>query len=108
MKDGKDWECPFRIEGLRGRRVLYGYGIDAIQALTTALEGIRVTLEQSSKRLSWISGIPGDAGFERPVPRGLGLEFSRRLNRVVDREIARFVTAQERRHAKRAPNSAKG
>ena len=108
MKDGEDWECPFRIDGLRSRRILYGYGVDAIQALTTALEGIRVTLEQNGKRLSWISGIPGDAGFERPVPRGLGLEFSRRLNRMVDREIARFVRAQERRHAKRPRNSTKG
>jgi hypothetical protein len=107
MKSGEDWECPFRIAGLGGRVVEYGYGVDAIQALTTALEGIRVALERSGKRLSWIGGNPGDAGFERPVPSALGLHFSRRLNRMIDREVARFVRVQERRHAKRAAKSAK-
>lgn len=110
MRDGEDWECPFRIEGLgsRSRGIQYGYGVDAIQALTTALEGIRVTFEQSGKRLSWIGGRPGDPGFERPVPTSLGLEFSRRLNRIIDREIARFVRIQERRHGKRSAKSTKG
>jgi hypothetical protein len=108
MKGGEDWECPFRIEGLRTRGIQYGYGVDAVQALTTALEGIRVTLERSGKRLSWIGGAPGDPGFERPVPTSLGLDFSRRLNRMIDREIARFVRIQEQRHGKRSPKSSKG
>jgi hypothetical protein len=107
MKGGKDWECPFRIEGVGRRAVQYGYGVDAFQALTTALEGIRVTLERSGKRLSWIGGHRGDSGFERPVPSALGLEVSRRLNRMIDREVARFVRVRERRHARRAANSAK-
>lgn len=102
MKSGEDWECPFRIGGLGGRAVQYGYGVDAIQALTTALEGIRVTLERSGKRLSWIGGNASDSGFERSVPSALGVDFSRRLNRIVDREVAQFVRVQERRHAKRA------
>src|SRR2546430_10067153 len=106
-RSGKDWECPFRIGGVGSRGVQYGYGVDAIQALTSALEGIRVTLERSGNRLPWIGGNPGDPGFERPVPNALGLEFSRRLNRMIDREVARFVRVQERRHAKRAANSGK-
>jgi hypothetical protein len=67
-----------------------------------------VTLERSGKRLSWIGGNPGDPGFERPVPSALGQKFSQRLNRVIDREVARYVRVQERRHAKRAAKSAKG
>jgi hypothetical protein len=104
MKRGEDWECPFRISG---SAVQYGYGVDAIQALTTALEGIRVTLERSGKRLSWVGGNPGDPGFERPVPSALGVDFSRRLNRIIDREVAQFVRVQERRHARRAAKSAR-
>lgn len=108
MKRGEDWECPFQIKGLGGSAAKYGYGVDAIQALTTALEGIRVTLERSGKRLSWIGGNPGDPGFERPVPSALGVDFSRRLNRIIDREVARFVRVQERRrHARRAAKSAR-
>ena len=105
MKSGKDWECPFRIGGLGTRGIQYGYGVDAIQALTSALEGIRVTLERSGKRLSWIGGNPGDPGFERPVPSALGLKFSQRLNRMIDREVAQFVRVQERRHARSAKSA---
>jgi len=47
-KDG-DWECPFLITG---SKIQYGYGVDALQALTTAIEGIRVMLEQSGKTFS--------------------------------------------------------
>lgn len=53
---GGDWKCPFRITG---HRVHYGYGVDAIQALTTALEGIRVRLEASGQELTWLDGKPG-------------------------------------------------
>ena len=40
-KHSDDWECPFRIRGAGMRRVEYGFGVDAFQALTMALEGIR-------------------------------------------------------------------
>src|SRR5882672_7544667 len=66
-KATRHWECPFRITGLRVPRVQHGYGVDAIQALANALEGVRVTLERSRTRLSWFE--PDDAGFERTVPR---------------------------------------
>lgn len=93
-KDG-DWECPFRITG---SKIQYGYGIDALQALTTALEGIRVMLEQSGKTFSLVGGEPGYTGFDRPVPSSLGAEFNVRLNRIIDREIAKFVDGLERAH----------
>jgi len=40
-----DWECPFRISGAGIRRVEHGRGVDAFQALTMALEGIRHVLQ---------------------------------------------------------------
>jgi hypothetical protein len=96
-KDG-DWECPFRITGLR---VQYGYGVDAIQSLTTALEGVRVILERSGQRFSWLGGEPGYTGFDRLVTSSLGAKFNQQLNLIIDREIAKFVYALERTHQKR-------
>jgi hypothetical protein len=96
-KDG-DWECPFRITGLR---VQYGYGVDAIQSLTTALEGVRVMLERSGQRFSWLGGEPGYTGFDRLVTSSLGAKFNQQLNLIIDREIAKFVYALERTHQKR-------
>ena len=101
-----DWECAFRIAGLRVRAVQYGYGVDAIQALTTALEGIRVTLERSGQRLAWIGGEAGDAGFERLVPTSFGPAFTSRLNRLIDREINRVVQRLERQHLRRSRRAA--
>lgn len=106
-KRGSDWECPFRIEGLTMRGIKHGYGVDAIQALTTALEGIRTMLEGCGERLSWIGGYPGDPGFERPVPSGLGMAFAHRLNRMIDREVAQFLRAQERRHKRQNSSTSK-
>ena len=96
-KDG-DWECHFRITGLR---VQYGYGVDAIQSLTTALEGVRVMLERSGQRFSWLGGEPGYTGFDRLVTSSLGAKFNQQLNLIIDREIAKFVYALERTHEKR-------
>jgi hypothetical protein len=96
-KDG-DWECPFRVTGLG---VQYGYGVDAIQSLTTALEGIRVMLKRSGKRLSWLGGEPGYTGFDRLVTSSLGVKFNEQLNLMIDREIAKFVDGLERTHQKR-------
>jgi hypothetical protein len=93
MKDG-DWECPFRITGLA---VQYGYGVDGIQALSSTLEEIRVTLDKSKEQLSWVTGEPGDTGFERLVPSSCGLALTQRINLMIDREIARFVKALKRK-----------
>jgi hypothetical protein len=73
--------------------VQYGYGVDAIQALCSALEEIRVTLDKSKEKLSWVTGEPGDTGFERTVPSSWGLALTQRINIMIDREITRFVKA---------------
>ena len=100
-----DWECPFSITGLRIRGIQYGRGVDAIQALYMALEGVRVLLERSGARLTWIGGQPGDAGFYRFVPKFFGPKFSKRLDRVIDREVEAFCRRAEGKH-RRLPKSA--
>ena len=91
-----DWECPFHITG---KGIQYGYGVDAIQALTTALEGIRVMLERNGGQFSWLGG--DYTGFDRLVTSSFGAKLNARLNRIIDREIERYVDGLKRAQQKR-------
>jgi hypothetical protein len=92
-KPGGDWECPFRISGSGVSIVEFGYGVDSMQALTTALDGIRALLDENFGSLEWEE----NAGFQRSIPILFGAAFSRRLERLVDREINRHVRQLKRR-----------
>src|SRR5262245_38591480 len=89
MKDHPDWECPFRIRGSGVTLFEYGYGVDALQALATALEGIRSILDTIGKPLAWRGVLPDHAGFQRVIPISMGTALSARLERLVDRQILR-------------------
>jgi hypothetical protein len=95
-----DWECPFRIKGPDVARFEFGYGVDALQALTTALEGIRAVLDEIGRPLAWSGVLPDHSGFQRMIPIGAGPNFSARLERLVDRELSRHVRQLERRNKK--------
>lgn len=94
---GGDWACPYQISGLGRAKVHYAYGVDALQALILAIEGIRTALEKTGRRLSWVGGEPGDTGFPRFVPTFFGLDFSKRLNKFLDQEVRRFARRAERK-----------
>lgn len=66
--DGKDFFCPFRIEGLGDDQVKYVGGVDAVQALQLAMHRIGVELYASphAATLRWIDPDDPDLGF--PVP----------------------------------------
>jgi hypothetical protein len=105
VTDGADWECPFRIHGSGISRVEFGYGIDSMQALSDALQGIRVRLDESGLALGWKFG-PGrhdiwhdETGFARSIPLVLGAALSRRLERLFFREI-RLETQRLKRRSK--------
>jgi hypothetical protein len=102
-----EWECPFRIKGAGLDTVEFGRGIDAMQALVTALEGIRYVLDQTGLALTWKDGIPDHTGFQRGIPVVLGATFAKRLERLVDREVARHVRTLETRHKRRAAKRTK-
>jgi len=87
----RDWECPFHIGLPPNVGVEFGHGIDAFQALSQSLEGIRTRLEQRGRRLSWRGGDPGDAGFPRVVPMFYGRSFSEKVNKLIDDEVLRFA-----------------
>lgn len=98
---GGNWACPFHLSGLGFRQIEYGHGIDAIQSLLMAIDGIRVRLEQSGKLLVWAGGESGDTGFTRFIPAFYGVNFSKRLNRLIEREIKQFARTAEKRHGER-------
>jgi Domain of unknown function (DUF6968) len=103
---GRDWRAPFEIQSGGRSEILYGYGVDAIQALINALEGVRVTLARSRRHLSWIGGHPGDPGFPRLVPDIGAPELRVRLERLIDQEVGRFVRALERKRRRRQRHGA--
>lgn len=111
-RNGVDWACPFRIHGAGISRVEYGYGVDAMQALTTALEGIRVVLDDTGLALGWNLGagtvLDGETGFARSVPIALGGGFSRRMERLLDRELRMEIRRFKQRHPPRRRTAAKG
>lgn len=101
VKGTRDWRCPFRIAGLGLRRVEYGCGVDAIQALTSALEGIRAILDETGEPLSWDGVLDGQSGFQRLVPLLPDPVRSRRLERLLDRSLGAQVRAVARRFGPR-------
>ena len=66
--DGQDYYCPYQIRGLGSEGVRYAGGVDSVQALVMALEGIRTTLSTSQEakagRLNWLD--QSDLGFPLP------------------------------------------
>lgn len=101
------WCAEFAVRGqktiIRGR----AFGVDQLQALLLAVQGLRLKLEALGAELRWIGGEHGDTGIPRLIPIAFGLEFSKRAERVLDKEVTRFVrgSGQKRRKPKRAPSS---
>jgi hypothetical protein len=100
-KSTDDWHCTFRIAGLSEPIEARGRGMDALQALTVAIDGIRVHLEQSPEPLSWLDGEPGDIGLTRSLPYGFGVNVDRHLSKMVSTELNRIIEAKKRSARKR-------
>ena len=89
-----DWVCPFLIEGREKPQVERAFGVDALQALLLAVEGIRVRLDQTGSRFEWLD--PSGPWIPRLVPTGLGKRFEQRVSQFIDRETARHWEARLR------------
>ena len=81
-----EWACPYRIRGLRRRRARRAFGEDAVQALELVFQAIRLELEPYGSELSWV-GEPGETGFARFFGDIFGPAVSRRIGRLIDREL---------------------
>ncbi len=53
----KAFRCAFRVKGLNQGKVAYAGGVDALQALINAIEGIATQLRESGRALTWMGGI---------------------------------------------------
>jgi hypothetical protein len=93
-----DWECPFRIHGVGIRGIKYGRGVDAFQAVTTSLQGIRYFLDRSGIRLAWTGIFDDQTGFQQIMPLLPEADVGRRLERLVEREMKRRLDELRRRH----------
>jgi len=98
-----DWRCAFEITGIAETHRDYGHGIDSMQALQSALRGVRSFLDKHLSRLKW-SGETGHIGFPKTIPEAFGNAFERRIELLIQREIQRSTrmrrTARRRTHRK--------
>lgn len=93
---GQDhWGCHFRIKGLGDAKLDEAFGVDGVQALLCAIDGVRYALEKSGTQCSWMGVEEKDGGFPRFVPKFLGLRFEEKINKFIDRELVRFKRAAE-------------
>jgi len=99
-RSGRVWECPFRIKGLG--RVQVACGVDALQALLMAVEGIRVEIASSGKELSFLE--EGDGGVPRYVPGWYGPTLSQRIGSLIDRELRKFERGIAGKRASKRPS----
>jgi hypothetical protein len=96
---GRSWGCPIYISGIGLQEPVVVYGEDAFQALIMAIAGIRWTMDKSGFAFSWLTSERGAHGFPRYIDYGgWGVAFRSKLERMVDREVDRFVRATMPRH----------
>lgn len=105
IRGTSDWECPFRISGDGIRLFDYGYGVDAMQALITALGGIRFRLDSAGRSFTFLGS--EYLGFDRSIPFWGDTAATRRLERLVDREVLRYVRELKRNHEVRSRQKAR-
>ena len=92
-----EYICAFQLDGLGESSLQYAHGIDAFQALIMALDGIRATIEKSGRNFTWQGGEKKGHGFPRCVPAFYGLNFSKHIDQLLDREINRFAKETEKK-----------
>jgi hypothetical protein len=94
-KADDQWICRFEIAGPSKVVEECGYGIDGVQALQVALEGVRVRLSTLGNDIAFLGGEPGELGLPRPIPWSYGLDVYRQLERIVDAEVARLIAQRK-------------
>jgi len=95
----EEWACRFVIRGLPGRHQHDAHGIDSLQALGLAMQGVRYHLERSGLPISFVGAV-GEFGIYRQLA-GFDVPTTRHLEQLVDREIAKLVRAKRRKNRSR-------
>jgi hypothetical protein len=97
-----DWRCAFHIEGIESGGSFDAHGIDALQAMLLAIEGIRKVLDDSRLTLSWSGGEPGDTGIPHMIPLSLPAATRREIERYIDFRANAFAKGARRRRLLRS------
>ncbi len=97
-KSGRDWACKLVISNVGMKEPMLVYGVDQMQAILLAFEGVLTTLRNSGTEWRWIHGEKSEIGIPRFVPGGFGRAFASRLESIIDVETNKFATIAERRH----------
>lgn len=92
LEDG-NWRCAFRLTGLNRGKTAYAGGIDALQALVNALDGIATQLRESGRVLTWMGCEPG---VRRQIPIFLGPEFANEIEALIEVKIESFIRDKKR------------
>ncbi|HZH75626.1 MAG TPA: hypothetical protein VEY88_06305 [Archangium sp.] len=86
-----NFDCRYEIIGLDGLEPVRGElrGIDPLQAIQQAMQGLSVALEPYRGRLRWF----GDPwlGLPRYVPGGFKPEINVRFERLLEREVVKLL-----------------
>jgi hypothetical protein len=97
-KSGRDWACRLFISNVGMKEPILVYGVDQMQALILALEGVLTTLRNSGTEWRWVHGEKDEIGIPRFVPGGFGRRFAARLESIIDAETEKFAATAEQRH----------
>jgi hypothetical protein len=71
-----------------------------------AMQSIRVQLEPHTDNLEWLGGRGGSLGFPKLIPDVFGPTLTRRLEKMVERELDRHAKALERRGRRKQAGAA--
>jgi hypothetical protein len=79
-----DFYCPVRIVG-RETKLFRAFGVDSVQALMLAFDLARARLGTMSPPVYWGAGERlGDPGIDRRLTTGLGIEFDKKAEELVE------------------------
>ena len=98
-----DFYCPLRLVRAGKPQLKRVFGVDSVQALMLAFDLAKVLLETTSPKIRWFAGErPGDVGIYRRLTTGLGMEFDKGIERLVDEAVLKRTRELERLHKKKA------
>lgn len=90
-----EWACAFRIVGLGAEISEYAIGMDALQALIMAHEGVATALRASKRKLTWMA-IPGETCIRRQIPVYINADFANEIEAHIDAKLEAFIEAKQK------------
>jgi len=99
-KDSRTGNYRCSVEWVHsGKKELFElWGVDSMQALQLALRAAGELVNGDEEELRWVGSDDGYLGFPRTYPEFLPKALLRKLERIIDREIAAHTRKSEAKH----------